>query len=176
MEIDLFDQELDKFDETYVLQTVTMDTILEELHQSKDDTAITKSIILSLEEDIAKGIKDYLVVSLPLVGNVQKDATRTLMKDRWQELQDARKRMTKEEYIQYSKLVRKEIKDELANNYRQRKIIEKFRRKHKKLYDKYVKTRGFGYANLYVKSIIWLHDVIYDEAVQEAYDRLNGVI
>lgn len=168
------DELVDKIDETYLLQEVNLDIILNDLNISDTDKALTKSIIIGIESNAAEAIKEYLTVALPNVGTIQKDATRTLMKDRWQELQEARKSMPKDDYLEYAKKVRKEIKDELAENYRKRKVIEKFKRKNKKTYDKLAKRYGLAYANFYVQSIIWLHEIPYDDDIQKQYDIING--
>lgn len=169
------DRLTDKLDETYILQEVTMDVILDDLHINSVERSITKSIILGIERDAAAAIKEHIVVSLPNVGNVLKDATQVKIKEHWQEIQEAKATLTKEKYKEFIKTLRKKIKDELAEQYRIRRTLEKFKRSHRKRYDEVCKIYGLAYGNLYLQSILWMTDIEFNPDVQEQYDRLNGV-
>ena len=42
------------------------------------------------------------------------------------------------------------------------------------MYDYYVKNMGVAYANLYIKSLLWVDAIAFDQDVQDAYDAINN--
>lgn len=167
-------QFIDLIGTDYRLETVTTDNILSELELNEDEVALTKSIILSLEEEAAKTIKAGYIAQLPHVGTIQKDVVRDVLNSRRGDLNDAKKVMNKEEYKEFARQVYMESKNEVVEDYNKRKIVEKYKRNYKKLYTKLVINRGKLYADIYIEAILNLKSIPFDRAVQDQYDKLNG--
>lgn len=173
-EVNYDEQFVDLPNEEYILQTVEIDTIINELTNDDEEAALTKSIILNLEEEAAKTIKAGLIAQLPQVGKIQRNTIKDMMQTRNKELREARKVMSKEDYKVFAKKVRKEVKDNIEEEYNKRKIVEKYKRNLKHTYTNLVINRGKLYAELYIQAILNCKSIPFDKAVQEQYDRLAG--
>lgn len=160
----------------YVLQTVTVDNIISELNLSEDDAAITKSIICSLEHEASVAIKSNIIASLPYVGNIQKKIIKDRIKEHYKELQEVRASVSKEEYKQYVKDLRKQIRNDIVSEYNNRRVYNKFRNGYKKEYEKLVLSRGKAYADMYIQALFLLKVVPYDDDVQYQCDVIAGRI
>lgn len=168
------EQFLDGTDNEYILKSANMDDILSDLNLSIEDTAITKSIILGLEEEAAKAIKENICVCLPNMGNVQRDAFKDLLRQHNKELQFARKTMSKEDYKEYVKDLRRTLKNQAKEDYNKRKVLERYKRGKAKLFEDMCFKRGKAYANMYVQALLGLKTVEYNQEVQDQYDRINN--
>lgn len=165
---------VDESTNNYILQTVDSNTILKELNISDEDTALTKSIIDTIEYEISNAIKKGLAASLPNVGVLQKDILRMKMSARKNEVQAARASMTKEEYKEYIKELRRTLKNEIQEEQHRRKRIRKIKQSYGKKYLEMVVNRGKAYADLYVESRFWFKTVEYNQEIQDQYDRIAG--
>lgn len=168
------EQFLDEIDNEYILKTVSTNEILADMNLNEIDAALTKTIILGIEEEAAKAIKENICVSLPNMGNVQRSYFKDLMQKHNKELQLARATMTKEEYKTYVKEVYRNLRNEAKTTYNKRKVFERFKRGRVKDFDKLVLKRGKHWANLYVQALLWLTPVEYNQDVQDQYDKING--
>lgn len=165
----------DSFNE-YVLQKVDINNIIPDLNLSDEESALVKSIILSLEEEASKCIKENLVVTLPNMGTIRRDNFNDVLRNHNKEIKFARANMTKEDFRDYMKDLRKAVRADIKESYLKRRLNEQIRRGKFKIYERLAVERGKTYAELYVKAIHWLRSVDYDPDVQKQFDIINGVL
>lgn len=170
-----YDEEfVDNVDTRYILYTKTTDDIISELDITEEEKVLTKSIILGLEEEVAKNLKENKIVSIPNIGICKKKLEAIELRKHNTELRLARKTMSQEEYKSYArdvyKFVRNKVKAEEAKN----KLLNKYRSIHKRKYNEYAITRGLAYANLYIQSLMWFKVIDFNQEIQDQYDKING--
>ena len=56
----------------------------------------------------------------------------------------------------------------------EKRTIRRLKSANSGLYDYYVKNMGVAYANLYIKSLLWVDAIAFDQDVQDAYDAINN--
>lgn len=160
----------------YAIQTVNTDDILNSLKfHTIQERALVKSIIENLEEDIATGFKEGLIVAIPNIGTLWKDKLPEELRKRNKELWDKKHEISKEEFIEYVKDVRRDIKNQIKEDANKRKILNKTKYKFKKKYNELVVSRGKEYADVYICALLWLKPIDYNQEVQDQYDKIYGI-
>ncbi|AXH74483.1 MAG: hypothetical protein KNU04_gp04 [crAssphage sp. isolate ctbg_1] len=169
------EQFVDISNDEYRLQTVDIDNILADLKLNEEDNALTKSVILDLERSIADTIKSGLIASLPQVGILQRNPVKDIMKARNKEIREAKANLSKEDYKVFAKKFRADIEDKVKQDYNKRKVANRFKYKLGKLYTKLAMERGKLYADIYIEALRNCKTIPFDRAIQDQYDRLNGI-
>lgn len=168
------EQFVDNIDTRYFLLAKDTNAILAELDMTEEEKVLTKSIILGLEEEVAKNIKDNKIVSIPNIGICKKKLEPIELRKRNAELREARQKLSKEDYKEFARNIYKDVRNKTKAIEYKNKLLNKYKSIHKKKYDKYAITRGLTYANLYIKALLWFKVIDFDRAVQDQYDRING--
>ena len=167
------DNILNETSNEYVLLTKNANDILDDMNLSEDNRLLYKSIISSLETNVAEHIKKGDIVNIPNVGRIRKNPIQQAMVKHYDELRTARRYMNKEEYKNYAREIVVDAKNKDTILQSNKKIIRKLKSKHNGTYDYYAKHFGIVYANLYIKSILWLKEVPFIQEVQDAFDNIK---
>lgn len=170
-----FNQDLIDDSSIYSFNEVDQSIILDELDCDEEDKLTIKSIIDTIESQIAIHIKKGFIVNIPYIGNIQRSVLKDKLNTHNKELQLARSTMTKEDFKEYYKELRRQLKNEVKQEEHERKTIAKFRNKYKDFYITMAINRGRAYIELYIKSILWLSPIEYNQEIQDQYDRINGI-
>lgn len=168
------DNLINEADNEYIMPIKSMQDILEDLHVGNDEYLITKSIITNLEKFASDNIKNGIIVGLPNIGRIRKKPLHVGMSKHYAEFKTARKHMNIDEYKAYVKSVASDIKERDVKAQSKKRVIKKLKSKNKGTYEKLVSTLGFGYANLWIKSILLLGEVPFNQDIQDEFDRLNN--
>lgn len=155
-----------------VLKKNITDIIADLNNRNEDDDLITKSIIESLEKNMADHIKKGYIVQIPLIGTIRRSITAVAISDKSNKLSEFRKISTIEEYKNKVREVINNAKLEEKNKVLRNKRFAKIKRKNKKLYESLLMTINKEYATLKIYSIMWLREVPFNIEVEEAYRNI----
>lgn len=167
--------ETNKFnEEDYLCIYKDIDNIIDDLNYNNEDKLICRSIIDSLEKEIAKQLLAKKCVQLPFIGNMQKHKIKEALISHYKDFKEARKKMTKEEYIQYARKVLKEEKENIRKKELQIKNKNKIKSNNYKLYIDLFRKFGEVYANFWLYSISKWTIVEFDPDIELAYREYKG--
>ena len=157
----------------YNLQVVDMEYILDNMNLTPEDRELTKDIILNLEAQEAEAISKGLITQLPNYGTIVIDNIKRELHKHNKEMILARKQMTKDEYKQYVKDLRKDIKNNITEK-RIKNIKRKKQQKNIKYFKKLIVNRGKAYVNMLYLAYDLLETIEFNQEVQDQYDKMLG--
>lgn len=166
--------DIDNIYNEYTLIVKTMPDILEALNLSEDDELLYKSIIVNLEDNIANNVKKGYTVNIPNIGRLRRNPVQQAVVRNYDKLKEARTRLNKEEYKDFVSSIISEERNKDAIKQHEKRTIRRLKSANSGLYDYYVKNMGVAYANLYIKSLLWVDAIAFDQDVQDAYDAINN--
>lgn len=139
-----------------------------------NDELVCKDIILHLENTAAEEIKNDKCVQLPFIGSIRKNPLRKVLIDNKVNFKLAAKNLNKDEAKEYFASVFREKKQEMRKaDYERAKIIE-VRNKNKIKYEQYYTHLGPAYANMYLRAILMMRMVEYDQEFEDRIKELNN--
>ena len=127
-----------------------MNNILDDMNINEKERIITKNIILDLESQIGDIIFNDGKASIPFIGTINKPYKAIVARKYAKEFSEARKRMTKEEYMDYVRNIMKKEKKAIEENHARAARFAEFRNKRFRLYTKLYDRHGEEYANLWL--------------------------
>lgn len=163
----------DDFDNDYVLIYKDINNILDDINLHGEDRLLCKSIIDSLEKEAAVNIRNEKCVSIPHIGTIQKNWYRSKLISHYKDFKEARKTMSKDEYMRYTASVMDEEKRKHKEEEDRIKNLQRFKRRFLKRWTALTKDRGTVYANLWLYAIIKLDIVEFDPEIEEVYERFE---
>lgn len=141
----------------------SLEDILLYLNKNEEDTNITRDIISDIEDTAAEGLEKYLCVAIPYIGRIRRSQFRELMKEGKVLLHDAKKRLSKEDYVEYRINLYRKYRGMATDMDRSKMMIERLIRLNKKQYNKIYSSCGKAYADRWVKKIGYLKIIEHDE-------------
>lgn len=161
----------------YILTYKELDDVLEDIDFAiDDDKHLCRSIIDSLEKELAKQLLDGKCVQIPYIGTVRKNPVRVSLIANYKEFKEKRSTLTKDEYKEYCRNKVNSIKRDVQNKEIHRRKMNTFKRKFLKLWMNKRDKFGDVYADLYLFCIRNWTVIEFDWDLEIAYQesRQNG--
>lgn len=161
-------------DDEFKLIRKNSDDIIEELDfENDDDKLICSSIINSMEKCIANNLKDNKCVNIPYIGCVRKNQVVQTIRENKKNFKLARPHLSKEEYKENVRAYVIDVQEKQKAADREKMKIKRLKSKFKKKYNQLYIGNGISHAELFIRSILWLKPVEFNQEIQDFYDSLN---
>lgn len=149
--------------------------ILNELTTDIHERLIYESIIDGIEKGASEAIKAGKIAGLPFIGALRKSPVRQVVKDNFENFKIARKNMSADQYKEHVREIIIDAKINQEKIDKEKAYMRLVMSCNRKRYDKLYLSLGRAYADMFIKSIVWLQEVPYNEEVQQHYDNLNAI-
>lgn len=170
----IINNDIESLPDDFPITVKDSSNILAEINfKTTDDMLLMKSIVNSMEKEIADSVSKDLCVSIPYIGRIRRNNYKQYFLSRKEEHKTAKKHLSREDYAAYIKEFKndyyenKKAEDELQLKIKRLKSI--FKDKYK-LYSTKINK---AYADLFIHSLMWFEVVPFDQEVQDQFDRLN---
>lgn len=172
---DELNKELTSVDDIdYTIYEVNVyDVIKECKFKDEDDEYICKMIITNLETMAAKELRELKTVSLPAIGQLRINPINRQLRDNKVKLSTMREILGKERYKTYVRETVLDLKIKQEEFDRQKLFLKRLRSNNKVKYEKLCRSINRSYAELYLKSIAWLDEVVYSQEFEDTYKELK---
>lgn len=157
----------------YTIVVKNMDDILSEVAIDDKERLLYESIIDNIERYASETVKAGKIAQLPSIGCIRKNPVRKVIQDNHENFRLARTHMTKEQYKEHVRETIIDSKIELAKLEKERLILKRIRSTNKAKYDKLYINIGKYYAEMFIKSILWLREVPFNIEFEEHYNSLK---
>lgn len=170
-------EQLNELEEEYQIICKTKNDILNELDfENEEERVLCDSIISNLEKTAAETISSMQIAQLPLIGCVRINPVKRQLSDAKLHLSAVRKSLTKEQYKEHVRSFIVNLQEKQKEKDRLKFTFVRIRRNNKKKYEELFKKCGKAYAELFIMSIYWLHEVPYDAEWEFQYQVLSDKI
>lgn len=166
------DNNRESYNESFAIQVVKIDDILNDLHLTEEEKLIYKDLILDYEKFAAENIKKHNTVLLSHIGSISKRVGLEAIGKRRKELHEYRKTCTKEEYKDYVRSIMFEATKKFDEEKSKERIIKNTKIRNNTKYNKYLKNMGKAYADLFILSVSKFNVIEFDQEYEEAYQNL----
>lgn len=169
-------ENINEADIDYVIISKNKEDILNELDfENEEERYLCDAIITNLEKSASDTIRNMKVAQIPYIGCVRINPVKRKLREAKLHLSSIRKSLTKEQYKEHVRSYIIDLKEQQAEADRIKLAIIRIRRNNKKKYEQLFKKCGRAYAELFIMSIYWLKEVVFDQEWQEKYNELAGI-
>ena len=138
--------------------------------KTSEQELLCEDIITHLESTAAKEILNDKCVQLPFIGALRKNPLKKTLEDNRAKFKSLSKHLSKEDFKEYTKEVFANKKKELRKADYEKAKFKEIRNKYKSKYETYYKILGAAYANFFIKSIMMMEIIEFN---QEFEDRMQ---
>lgn len=142
---------------------------------SEDDALIMKSIITRMEKDMNDYLRQDKVISVPHMGRIYRNPITKAIRPKYDEIKETRKQLSYSDFKVYYGSLINDIKKDISKEEYIKLNIKRLKAINKLKYETLFINLGKRYADIFIKSILWLRYVPFDKEIQEQYDKLNGI-
>lgn len=158
----------------YLITSKNKYDILDELDfENEEERFLCDSIISNLEKTASDTIRSMKTASIPYIGCVRINPVKRSLREAKLHLSAVRKGLSKEQYKEHVRSYVVDLKEKQKEKDRIKLLFAKIRRNNKKKYEQLFKTCGKAYAELFIMSIYWLKEVVFDQEWEEHYQSLK---
>ena len=158
----------------YLLEVVRSKDIFEDLDFNEDDLNICKDIIGQLETKAAEILNQGKTVALPYIGRLRKPLVKVEVYKQRKLLKVARSVMSKEDYKEYYRELRKECVDKISSQDEKGKIKRRLIALNRKRYLEKYKLFGERGADLWITTLMWLEPIEFNQEIQDVFDEIEA--
>lgn len=166
----------DDSDFEYVIVVKKQSDIISELTNDIDEQLIYESIIDGIEKTAAATVRGNKIAQLPSIGCIRKSPIHIAIQNSHDDFRELRRNMTSEQYKTHVKEFIINTRKEQEKSDKEKALVKKIRSRNKKKYDMLHINIGKAYAEMYIKSILFLQEVPYVTEVQYHFDKLNNLV
>lgn len=156
----------------YVEKT-SKDIINDANFKTEEQELICQDIISHLERTAVEEINKGNCVQIPFIGCLRKNPLKKTLDENRTKFKAMAKHLSKEDFKEYTAETFREKKKELKRiDYIKFKTKE-LRNKNKAKYEQYCKVLGPAYANMFIKSIMMMDAVEFNQEFEDRLQELN---
>lgn len=151
----------------------SLEDIIDDIGFKTDEQAlICKDIISHLERTAAEEINKGNCVQMPFIGALRKNPLKQTLEENRGKFRTMSKHLSKENFKEYTAEVFRTKKEELRHKDYIKTKEKEIRNKYKNKYETYYKILGPAYANMFVKSIMMLRIVEFNQEFEDHMQEL----
>ena len=163
-----------RFNEIRYEEKNTDDIINETYFTKEEDKILCKDIIEHLENMANKGIREDKCVSIPFIGSIRKNIKVKTIRSNLKNIKVAKTCLNEVDFKFYVKDVIEDKLNDIKIQDKNKYIVNIIKNKNKSKYNKYYKTFGPAYANMFIASLFMMTPIKYDEEFEEVFKKLNN--